>query len=151
MTLLELPGLGRLTTEHAASPYGRPVLIVADVPYGPGDALPDGRSVADAVRQGAQNAAPDAAGLALIRKFLDEAPPTLARRPQALSRSVVIDLATQAAVNGWPLASADMTDYAGRQGWADALDDLRERLADRPALLAADAPDPQDVAGAVGL
>jgi len=39
-----------LTTEHASSSYGRPVLVVDGQAYGPGDRLPDGRIAGDLVQ-----------------------------------------------------------------------------------------------------
>lgn len=41
---------GLLTTDHAASSYGQPVLVVDGVAHGPGDLLPDGQIAALAVR-----------------------------------------------------------------------------------------------------
>lgn len=35
----DLPGLGVLTTDHAASSHGVPVLVVGGAGYGPGDAI----------------------------------------------------------------------------------------------------------------
>lgn len=40
-----------LTTEHAASSYGIPVLVVAGAAYGPGDSLPSGCLAAELVRR----------------------------------------------------------------------------------------------------
>ena len=37
---LEIPGLGRLTCQHAASAYGQPVLIIEGEAYGSADVLP---------------------------------------------------------------------------------------------------------------
>jgi hypothetical protein len=36
---IDLPGLGALTTDHAASSHGVPVLVVGGAGYGPGDAV----------------------------------------------------------------------------------------------------------------
>jgi hypothetical protein len=41
---------GLLTTDHAASSYGQPVLVVDGVAHGPGDLLADGEIAALAVR-----------------------------------------------------------------------------------------------------
>lgn len=40
---VKLPGLGVLTTEHSASSYGLPVLLIGGEAYGPHDILPGGR------------------------------------------------------------------------------------------------------------
>lgn len=44
-------GAAVLTTEHAASSYGVPVLVVGGEAYGPGDALPSGFPAGDLVRR----------------------------------------------------------------------------------------------------
>lgn len=36
-----------LTTAHAASSYGRPVMVIAGVAFGPGDHMPDGSTAAE--------------------------------------------------------------------------------------------------------
>ena len=48
-----LDGIGRLTTEHAASSYGQPVLVIggeADVAHGPGDYIDVGAAPVPAWR-----------------------------------------------------------------------------------------------------
>ena len=48
LTIHTLAGNYRLTTDHAASSYGYPVLVGGDgQAYGPGDLLPDGTPAAD--------------------------------------------------------------------------------------------------------
>ena len=42
----------RVTTDHAASSYGQPVLVAPNgTAYGPGDTLPDGRPAAEVIGQ----------------------------------------------------------------------------------------------------
>jgi len=51
---LDLPasdGTYTLTTEHAASSYGMPVLVVDGAAYGPGDLLSDGESASEWVER----------------------------------------------------------------------------------------------------
>lgn len=60
-----------LTTEHAASSYGIPVLVVGETAYGPGDVLPTGETAR-----------------AFVGRFLIGSPPQIgrwaARTPEAL-------------------------------------------------------------------
>lgn len=58
-----------LTTNHAASSYGMPVLVIEKTAYGPCDRTPNGMSAAQIVRTDVNLDAP----LELKRKFLDAA------------------------------------------------------------------------------
>ena len=72
---VRLSGSWELSTDHAASSYGQPVLVNLDTgdAYGPGDILqypPDGyMTAADAVRRLATTVQLDADGLALVARF----------------------------------------------------------------------------------
>lgn len=58
-----------LTTNHAASSYGQPVLLIDGIAYGPCDKTPSGISAAQLVRTDVNLSAP----LDMKRKFLDMA------------------------------------------------------------------------------
>jgi hypothetical protein len=55
-----------LTTAHAASSYGRPVLVIGGAAYGPADMTPAGVIGADLVRQWAARFCGNAADSGLI-------------------------------------------------------------------------------------
>jgi hypothetical protein len=59
----------KLTTNHPASSYGQPILLISGIAYGPCDRTPSGMSAAQIVRTDTNLKAP----LALKRKFLDRA------------------------------------------------------------------------------
>lgn len=56
-----------LTTNHSASSYGQPVLLLDGIAYGPCDKTPNGMSAARVVRTDVDLEAP----LEMKRKFLD--------------------------------------------------------------------------------
>ncbi len=70
-----------LTTDHAASSYGVPVLLIGDTAYGSADVLPGGMRAGELVGRflaraaaGPGNFIETAEGRALARRFLDADP-----------------------------------------------------------------------------
>ena len=59
--------MNKLTTNHPASSYGQPILLLDGIAYGPCDTIPTGMSAAQLVRTNASLEA----SLDMKRKFLD--------------------------------------------------------------------------------
>lgn len=73
-----------LTTDHSASSYGVPVLVIDGAAYGAGDSLPPrfaGASKAAYAVQASVNFGRIAAGESIIKRFLDSCPPEIDNSP----------------------------------------------------------------------
>jgi hypothetical protein len=92
-----------LTTDHAASSYGVPVLVVDGVAYGSGDTLPTrfaGASKAAYAVQASVNFGRVASGDPMVNRFLDSCPadrddsPALSPEEQAAWNKSIDDMFT---------------------------------------------------------
>ncbi len=84
-----------LTTEHAASSYGLPVLVLGGTAYGPGDVLPSGETAAEYVGRWSLLPERTADDLDLVHAFLVAAPWLVARGDIAQMAGVTSDAAGQ--------------------------------------------------------
>ena len=103
-----------LTTEHAASSYGAPVLILSGRAYGPGDSLASGESAAAYV--GRWSLSPDRSpeDLALAQAFLSQAGSLVSRGD--IARIAGVDAET---VNQWARRHKDFPRPVARTAGGD--------------------------------
>lgn len=103
-----------LTTEHAASSYGRPVLVLAGQAYGPADPLPSGETAA--VYVGRWSLDPDRTpeDLALAQAFLSQSGALVSRGD--IARIAAVDAET---VGQWVRRHEDFPTPAARTAGGD--------------------------------